>query len=150
MELFSVKISEKYLASNYFSCQRSYVRTPKAFSHWHFEFLMARFWAVPVFCNEVWTVWSAYAMADYPAWPGRSHGKIYQHKSPLDNREIFIYSCAWLVGQRNSCWIKGLGKNPQKEWARSLFAVPFVQGLPSVTRWTSRKWHVCQSLSMNF
>ena len=35
----------------------------KAFSHWHFEFLMARFWAVPVFRNEVWTVWSAYAMA---------------------------------------------------------------------------------------
>ena len=33
----------------------------KVFSHWHFEFSMARFSAVPVFCNEVWTVWSAYA-----------------------------------------------------------------------------------------
>ena len=43
----------------------------KAFSHWHFEFLMARFWAVPVFSNEVWTVWSAYASADYSARPGR-------------------------------------------------------------------------------
>ena len=108
----------------------------KAFSHWHFEFSMARFWAVPVFCNEVWTVWSAYATADYPARPGRPHGQTYQHKSPLDNGEIFLYSRSWLVGQRNRCWIKGLGKNPQKEWARSLFAVPFVRGLPSVTRWT--------------
>ena len=39
----------------------------KAFSHWHFEFSMARFWAVPVFCNKVWTVWSAYTTADFPA-----------------------------------------------------------------------------------
>ena len=108
----------------------------KAFSHWHFEFLMARFWAVPVFCNEVWTVWSAYAMADYPARPGQPHGQTYQHKSPLDDGEIFLYSRSWLVGQRNRCWIKGLCKNPQKEWARSLFAVLFVRGLPSLTRWT--------------
>ena len=97
----------------------------KAFSHWHFEFSMARFWAVPVFCNEVWTIWSAYATAKFPARPGRPHGQTYQHKSPLDNGEIFLYSRSWLVGQRNRCWIKGLGKNPQKEWARSLFAVPF-------------------------
>ena len=89
----------------------------KAFSHWHFEFLMARFWAVPVFSNKVW--------ADFPERPGRPQGQTYQHKSPLDDGEIFLYSRSWLVGQRNRCWIKGLGKNPQKEWARSLFAVPF-------------------------
>ena len=81
----------------------------KAFCHWHFEFSMARFWAVPVFCNKVWTVWSAYATADYPARPGRPHGQTYQHKSPLDNGEIFLYSRSWLVGLRNRCWIKGLG-----------------------------------------
>ena len=73
-------------------------------------------------------------MANYPAWPGRPHSQTYQHKSPLDNGEIFLYSRSWLVGQRNRCWIKGLGKNPQHEWARSLFAVPFVRGLPSMTR----------------
>ena len=84
----------------------------KAFSHWHFKFSMARFWAVPVFSNKVWTIWSAYATADYPA------GQTYQHKSPLDNGEIFLYSHSWLVGLRNRCWIKGLGKNPQNEWAR--------------------------------
>ena len=33
---------------------------------------------------------------------------------------------------------KGLGKNPQKEWAQSLFAVPFVRGLPSVTRMSAK------------
>ena len=119
----------------------------KAFSHWHFEFSLARFWAVPVFCNEVWTVWSAYATADYPARPGRPHGQTYQHKSPFDNGEIFLHSHSWLVGQRNRCWIKGLGKNPQKEWAQSLFAVPFVRGLPSVTRWTPRKVQISRIMS---
>ena len=109
----------------------------KAFSHWHFEFSMARFWVVPV-----WTVCSAYATADFPPRPGRPHGHTYQHKSPFDDGEIFLNLHSWLVGQRNRCWIKGLGKNPQKEWARSLFAVPFVRRLLSVTRW--RKWHVCQ------
>ena len=44
-------------------------------------------------------------------------------KAPLDNGEIFLYSRSWLVGKRNRCWIKGLGKNPQKEWALSLFVV---------------------------
>ena len=62
----------------------------KAFSHWHFEFLMARFWAVPVFSNEVWTVWSAYATADYPARPGRPHGQTYQHKSSWQWRNISL------------------------------------------------------------
>ena len=111
----------------------------KVFSHWHFEISMARFWEVPVFCNEVCTVWSAYATADYPARPGRPHG-------PLDDREIFLNSRSWLVRQTNRCWIKGLGKKRRKKkWAWSLCAVPFVRGLPSVTRWTPRKWHVWQS-----
>ena len=102
---------------------------------------MARFWAVPVFCNEVWTVWSAYTTADYiqhglvqhTAWSTTRAGQpqgLVNHKSPLDNGEIFLYSCSWLVGQRNRCWIKGLGTNPQKEWAWSLLAVPFFPGSP--------------------
>ena len=102
----------------------------KAFSHWHFEFSMARFWEVPVFSNKVWTVRLS-STAWSTTWPNL-------HKSPLDNGEIFLYSRSWLVGQRNRCWIKGWGKNPQNEWARPLFAVPFVRGLPSVTHWTPR------------
>ena len=85
----------------------------KAFSHWHFEISMARCWAVPVFSNEVWTVWSAYATADYPARPGRPHGQTYQHKSPLDN---------------GAC-VERVGKNPQNEWARSLFATCLLSGI---------------------
>ena len=80
-------------------------------------------------------------------WPIFQHGLV-NHMAKLTklaDGEIFLYSHSWLVAQRNRCWIKGLGKNPQKEWAGSLFAVPFVRGLPSVTHWTPRKWHVCQS-----
>ena len=119
----------------------------RAFSHWYFEFSMARFWAVPVFCNKVWTIWSAYATADYPARPGRPHGQTYQHKSPLEswqwrNISLFTFLAGWTNEQVLD---KGIRQKPQKEWARSLFAMPFIRGLPSVTRWTPRKWHVCQS-----
>ena len=34
--------------------------------------------------------------------------------------------------------LKGLGKNQQKEWTRSLFAVRFVRGHRTVTPWTPR------------
>ena len=39
---------------------------------------------------------------------------------------------------RHRSWIKGLGQNPQKEWTRSLLAVPFVRGHPTVTPGTPR------------
>ena len=77
-------------------------------------------------------------MADYPAWPGTTRPNLPTQKPSWRWRNISLFT--FLAGQtrRNRCWIKGLGKNPQKEWARSLFAVPFVRGLPSVTRWTPR------------
>ena len=41
--------------------------------------------------------------------------KLTKTKALFDDGEIFLYSRSWLVGQRNGCWIKGLGKNLQKE-----------------------------------
>ena len=45
---------------------------------------------------------------------------------------------SWLVRQRHRSCIKELGKSPQKEWTRSLLAVPFVRGHPTVTPGTPR------------
>ena len=104
----------------------------QAFSHWHLEFSMARFWAVPVFCIKVWTVWSAYATADYPARPDRPRGQLTNTKALLTMEKYFSIHVPGWSDLRSRCWIKGLGKNPQKEWARSLFAVPFV--------WVSQTW----------
>ena len=75
---------------------------------------------------------SSEATAYYRPAPGRTDGipERYGYKSVLTN--------SWLVRQRHSSWIKGLGKNPQKEWTRSLLAVPFVQGHPTVTPGTPR------------
>ena len=118
--LFSVKNLKKYLAINYFSCQKKLCKDTeiKAFSHWHFEFSMARFWAVPVFCNKIWTVWSAYTT-------GRLSSTAWSTTQP--NLPTQKPSWRW----RNiSLLVLGLGKNPQKECARLLFAVPFVQGSP--------------------
>ena len=42
------------------------------------------------------------------------------------------------VCQRRRSWIKGLGKNPQKELTHSLFEVPFVRGHPTMTPGTQR------------
>ena len=118
----------------------------KAFSHWHFEFSMARFWTVPVFSNEVWTVWSAYTMADFPAQPGRPHGQTYQHKSPLENGEIFLYARSWLVGQRNRCWIKGLGKKSTKRVGSIVVCSAFCPGSPKCDPLDSKKMAILHVL----
>ena len=44
---------------------------------------MARFWAVPVFSNEVWTVWSAYAR------PILQHGLV-DHTAKLTNTNALL------------------------------------------------------------
>ena len=60
-------------------------------------------------------------------------------QEPHDNRYKSVFTISWLVCQRNRSWIKGLGKNQQKEWTRSLFAVPFDQGHRTVTPWTPNR-----------
>ena len=57
---------------------------------------------------------------------------------PRDNGYQFVFTNSWLVCQRNRSWIKGLGKYQQKEWTRSLFAVPFVLVHQTMTPWTPR------------
>ena len=121
----------------------------KAFSHWHFEFSMARFWAVPVFCNKVWTVWSAYATANYPAQPGRPRPNLPTQNPSWQWRNISPFT--FLAGRtKEQVLDKGIDKNPQKDWAQSLFAVSFVRGLPSVTRWTLEKMACLPKLEYEF
>ena len=55
-----------------------------------------------------------------------------------DNGYKSVFTNSWLVRQRHRSWIKGLGKIPQKEWTRSLLAVPFARGHLTVTPGTPR------------
>ena len=72
-------------------------------------------------------------MAYYQPAPRRTDGIPERDLRPRDNGYKSVFTNYWLVRQRHRSWIKGLGKNPQKEWTRSLFAVPFVRGHPPVT-----------------
>ena len=52
----------------------------------------------------------------------------YIDQNGLDTMDIkSVFTNPWLVWQRSRCSIKGLGKDQQKEWTRSLFAVAFVR-----------------------
>ena len=66
-----------------------------------------------------------------------------------DNGYKSVFTNSWLVRQRNKCWIKGLGKNQQKEWTRSLLAVPPVRGHRTMTPWTPRNNCVLTRLPPN-
>ena len=69
-----------------------------------------------------------------------------------------VFTNSWLVRQRHTSWIMVLpvGKNPQKEWTRSLLAVPFVRGHSTVTPATPRndgvytrqcpRWHAMRGV----
>ena len=95
----------------------------KAFSHWHFEFSMARFWAVPVFCNKVWTIWSAYAMADYPARPKLTQKPSWQW--------INICLLMFLAGQTKAQVLdKGIRQKSTKRVGSIIVCSAFCQGFP--------------------
>ena len=81
---------------------------------------------------------SSDATAYYRPAPGRTDGIPERDQRPHDNGYKSVFTISWLVCQRNRSWIKGLGKNPQKAWTRSLLAVPFVRGQRTVTPWTPR------------
>ena len=101
----------------------------KAFSHWHFEFSMAGFWAVPVFCNKFWTVWSAYATADYPARPSRPHSETYQHKRPLDDGSISLFT--FLAGRtKEQVLDKGIRQKSIKRVGSIVVCSAFCPGSP--------------------
>ena len=90
---------------------------------------------------------SSEAMAYYRPAPGRTDGIPERDQRPCDNGYKSVFTNSWLVRQRHRSWIKGLGKSPQKEWTRSLLAVPFVRGHPTVTPGTPRNdgLYVCHS-----
>ena len=104
---------------------------------------------------------SSDATACYRPAPGRTDGIPERDQRHRDIGYKSVFTNSWLVCQRNRSWIKGLGKiNQQKEWTRSLFAVPFVRGHRTVTLWTPRndyvytsqapRWHATHGVLTSF
>ena len=99
---------------------------------------------------------SSEATAHYWPAPSRTDGIPERDQRPCDNGYKSVFTNSWLVRQRHRSWIKWLGKNPQTEWTRSLFAVPFVRGHPTVTPGTPRndgvyarqlpRWHATHAV----
>ena len=108
-------------------------------------------WLVFFYCGRLSSAqrdrWQA--MAYYRPAPGRTDGIPERSKTSWQWIYKFVFTNSWLVHQRHIhvSWIKGLGKNPQKEWTRSLLAVPFIRGHPTVTPRTPRNdgVYTCQS-----
>ena len=90
---------------------------------------------------------SSDATAYYWPAPSRTDGIPEKDQSPCDNGYKSVFTNSWLVHQRHRSWIKGLGKNPQKEETRSLFAVPSDWGHSTVTPGTPRNNDVYTRLS---
>ena len=92
---------------------------------------------------------SSEATAYYRPAPRRTDSIPEWEQRPCDNGYKSVLTNSLLVCQRHVSWIKGLGKNPQKEWTHSLLAVPFVQGYPTMTPGTPKKrWHLYTSIAM--
>ena len=54
------------------------------------------------------------ALTQRPA-PGQTDGIPGRDQRPGDKGYKSVFTNSWLVRQRHRSWIKGLGKNPQKE-----------------------------------
>ena len=91
------------------------------------------FFLRPSFFHTIRLLASSDATAYNRPAPGRTDGIPERDQRPRDNGYKFVFTNSWLIHQRHRSWIKGLGKNPQKEWNRSWFAVPSVRGHPTVT-----------------
>ena len=48
-------------------------------------------------------------------WPIRTDSIPERDQRPRDNGYKSVFTNSWMVSQRHRSWIKGLGKNPQKE-----------------------------------
>ena len=91
---------------------------------------MARFWAVPVFSNEVWTVWSAYTTADYPARPGRSaQPNLPTQKPSWQWRNISLFT--FLAGRtKEQVLDKGIRQKSTKRVGSIVVCTAFCPGSP--------------------
>ena len=83
---------------------------------------MARFLLRSSFCSTTRPLASSDAMAYYR--PERD-------QRPCDNGYKSVFTISWPVRQRNSPWIKGLGKNQQKEWNSFIVCSAFCPGPPN-------------------
>ena len=110
----------------------------KRLIHWHFEIKWLVFLLRSSFFCTTRPLASSEAMAYYRPVPDQTDSIPERDQRPCDNGDKFVFTKSWLVRQRHRSWIKGLGKNPQKEWTRSLLAGPFVRGHPTVTPGTPR------------
>ena len=99
---------------------------------------MASFILRSSFFSTIISLASSNATAYYRPVTSRTDGIPRRDQRPRDNGYKSVFTNSWLVCQRNRSWMKGLDKNRQKEWTRSLFAVPFVRGHWTVTAWTPR------------
>ena len=72
---------------------------------------------------------SSDTMTYYRSVPGQTDGIPERDQRPCDDGYKSVFTISW---------IKESGKNQQKEWTRSLFAVPSVRGHRTVTPWTPR------------
>ena len=128
-----------------------------AFFHWHLEISMASFFYCGcVSSAQLESLASSDTTSYYRPAPDRTDGTPDRDERPRDNGYKSVFTNSWLVCQRHRSWIKGLGKNQQKEWTRSLFAVPFVWGHWTVTPWTLRndcvhtsqpqQWHATRGM----
>ena len=76
---------------------------------------MASFFIVSSFFSTIRPLASSEATAYYRPAPGRTDGISERDQRPRDNGYKSVFTIVWLVCQRNRSWIKGLGKNQQKE-----------------------------------
>ena len=70
---------------------------------------MASFLLRSSFFRTIRPLVSSDATAYYRPAPGRTDQR------PRDNGYKSVFTNSWLVRQKHRSWIKGLGKNPQKE-----------------------------------
>ena len=111
-----------------------------AFFQWHLENEMASFFLLwSSFFSATRPLANSDETAYYRPASGRTDGIPESDQRPriMDTCKS-VFTNSWLVCSRNGSSIKGLGKNQQKGWTRSLFAVPSVRGHQTVTPWTPR------------
>ena len=140
--LFLAKNLTKFLAINiyiFFFNETKSGHPNKHLFHWHFENLMVSFFLLQSsFFGKIRPLASLKQRPTCDQCLVEQTAYRTEIKRPRDNGYKSIFTNPWLLCRKNRSSIKGLGKNQQKEWTRSLFAVPFVRGHPTVTPWTPR------------
>ena len=139
--MFSKKL-EKTIVVNETKCGHP---NKQLFSLTFWDFNGYFFFLWSCFFSTIRPLASSDATSYYRPAPGRTDGIPDRDERPCDNGYKSVFTNSWLVRQRNRSWIKGLGKNRQKEWTRSLFSVPFVYKLYGLRRELVKGGVTCSS-----